>query len=122
MVIFVGDLEDCRAIESWFDDHFAPLSVFAPQFQLPTVFAFPVFVQVNQKRKTPNEPGRVSCVTVDMNIELPAPRNEMVSGSLQVGIGQQLPNPRNFRKKVKKFCGMQKCNMLRAGFPEIYSR
>ena len=43
----------------------------------------------------------------------------MVSGALQIGIGQWFPDTRNFRKKIKKSCGMQKRNKLRAGLPEI---
>jgi ABC-type molybdate transport system ATPase subunit len=95
MIIFVGDLEDCRAIESRLNHDFAPLSVLAPQFQLPAVFVLPVLIQINQKRETPNETGRVSHVAVDVNIELSAPRDTMVSASLQVRVGQQLPNSRN---------------------------
>src|SRR6185369_16842113 len=45
----------------------------------------------------------------------------MVSGSLQIGIRQQLPDPRYLREKAKKLCGMQKRDKLRAAFPEICS-
>jgi hypothetical protein len=57
-----------------------------------------------------------------MNIEFSAPRNKMVSGSLQVGIWQQLLDPRNLRKKIEEFRGMQKRNKLRTTFSEVYSR
>ena len=91
MIVCVGDLENRRSVESRFDNHLAPFSILAPQFQLPAVLVLPAFVQVNQKRKAPNEPRRVGCIAVHMNIELSAPWNKMVPGPLQVGIGQQLP-------------------------------
>jgi hypothetical protein len=97
MIVFVGDLEDCRAIENRFNADFSAASVLAPQFQLPAVFVFPVLVEINQKRETPDQTGRVSHVAVDVDIELSAPRNQMVPTSLQVGVGQQLPYPRDLR-------------------------
>jgi len=46
----------------------------------------------------------------------------MISTSLQIRIGQELPDPRNFRKEVKKFRGMQERNQLRAGITQNQGR
>jgi len=120
MKIFVGDLENCRAIElgSILTSQLFPSCSTIP---MPTVLRFPALVQVNQEGKTPNHPNRISQIAVDMTIELSASRNNMVSTPLQVRIGQQLQIPVT-SKESKEILRNAKTQPVENQHPEIHSR
>jgi hypothetical protein len=57
-----------------------------------------------------------------MDVEFAALRQDVISSSLEIWIGQQLTNTRQLREKVKETGRMEKCGEAVTGFAEVHGR